>query len=407
MKERYFLKILSKYSFLFGISNYLIFTGNNFVLSLLLFLWFILLVFTSCLLKDKKTNFFILPLVLMCIPALFMTKINDIILVAIISIFSIVFILKDRYKAIYYSSKTRLSKGIFVVFIIFLFSHFAYDITRFENVLLPYFLVYLVSSIILAKNTRNTVLTNKNRIINIVSSLCVLSIVFILSINSVRKTLFLMISKFISLLEYLLIYIVLLILKLLHLDKFYPKFDSKTYKADYHTGFKHNKIIQNHHNTVIFNYILLTIAIILIIFLIIKIIKIIKNLQKNHILSNSPEEYIETSEFIFNLDILKHKNNLINTLKKNIFPKNNRNKIRHYYYKYMKKCIKENICLNKSDTSYDINKKSKNIFDLNVIDSMRKIYIKIRYTNSAVTDTDVAKFIDQYNKLHVNRKSNN
>ena len=70
------------------------------------------------------------------------------------------------------------------------------------------------------------------------------------------------------------------------------------------------------------------------------------------------------------------------------YPEDLREQVRFFYRRYLEKLKNKDIEIAKSDTSFDINKKAKEVFN-HSIDDIRKIYIRCRYGNKKVTKEDV------------------
>lgn len=397
MKEKYFFKILNRFSLLFAIFNYLTFSGENILLNVFLFIWFVLLIFISYCTKNKDKKYYIIPLLVMCVPVFFIRNISDILLFIIIFAFAVLFILKDNYNLFFSSSKKEFKKGIFIISFIFIFSFICRDLPRFERVLLPYFLIFLVSTIILSRISRIHNSSKQINIINIFYTVIFSFIIFTLCVKNVKNFIFLGIKNIFLGLGKIIYSLIYLVLKLLP-NNMMPNLDDSEYEYKYDPlgslGNGNQTIPTNQHITI---YILGVIALILLIFIITILIKhLFVNRKSGKLIQ---EEYTEYNEFILNKTLKNYKDNLLNKLKNTFSSKNNKEKIRYYYHNYMKECIKKDISLEKSDTSYEINLKSRKTFNDNIINNLRKIYVKIRYSNCNVDDATVTEFIEHYKKL--------
>lgn len=131
--------------------------------------------------------------------------------------------------------------------------------------------------------------------------------------------------------------------------------------------------------------------ILLAVYIIMKIFKGIVNSE------NESEEYSEEKEFMVSSkeEDKKLKNRILDFMRH----RSNDEKIRHYYQKYIKKCIDEDIEINETDTTEEIRDKSKDKFNKTIIDSIRNIYIKIRYGEKEASRETVREMADYYTTI--------
>ncbi len=80
------------------------------------------------------------------------------------------------------------------------------------------------------------------------------------------------------------------------------------------------------------------------------------------------------------------------------YPEDLKEQVRFFYRRYLEKLKNKDIEIAKSDTSFDINKKAKEVFN-HGIDDIRKIYIRCRYGNKKVTKEDVDNIKNLYENL--------
>lgn len=105
-------------------------------------------------------------------------------------------------------------------------------------------------------------------------------------------------------------------------------------------------------------------------------------------------DFVETREHI---DI---RENIVNKTNKKLYLKlkngNYKDKIRYYYYRFLRDCIRKDVALNVSDTTYEINNKAKAIFNKQSLEQMRNIYLKAKYTEYECTVNDFERFHENY-----------
>ena len=80
-------------------------------------------------------------------------------------------------------------------------------------------------------------------------------------------------------------------------------------------------------------------------------------------------------------------------------PKNPRLAIRYYYRKFLKICLEKGCPALKGDTSEDINKNNRNNFSLENIGRLRELYIKARYSEHAINNSESKEARDLVKRL--------
>ena len=129
--------------------------------------------------------------------------------------------------------------------------------------------------------------------------------------------------------------------------------------------------------------------------LILFIIYMIKKLFKSRVFNRIKEEKNYTEEREFIQIINRNKGDKRRLLK----PKELKEQIRFYYKKYLIKIEKKGIVIENSDTSFDVNRKAKENFNRENIESLRNIYISIRYGEVYVNEDIVKEMKDIYKKV--------
>uniref|UniRef100_A0A7C3RLB3 DUF4129 domain-containing protein n=1 Tax=Dictyoglomus thermophilum TaxID=14 RepID=A0A7C3RLB3_DICTH len=131
-------------------------------------------------------------------------------------------------------------------------------------------------------------------------------------------------------------------------------------------------------------YIFVTVTLILIIYWVMK--RFYRTYKKE-------ENYIEEKEFIFpSLNPIK--------MLQNLFGRDNLNPIREYYRKYLLDSREMGADIRYSDTTYDVYKKTSDLFNDNSLKRMRNIYIEVRYGFGRITSELIKEFKKLYKSLN-------
>ncbi len=101
------------------------------------------------------------------------------------------------------------------------------------------------------------------------------------------------------------------------------------------------------------------------------------------------EEYSESRESILSLGERTSRFPKISGL---FVPRNGGEAIRHYYKQFLHFSLKKEINIEQSDTTLEINKKGERHFDKDVLETMRTIYIQVRYGGETCGEETVRNF---------------
>lgn len=338
----------------------------------ILYVWLCICGFLINYLNKKKSKLFIIPSIAIFAPIVLSKNYTDALCIGFYGFVVIVLVLKGMNYLKYTVELDMFRKGLFIIGGTFVISLMG-GIGLFTTYSTSYILIYLVSAILLLRNLRfyeyNTEKLEGTKV-NRVSSVLLIVAAFVLSLESVRnavveiikKTYLFIIDKLLYLTSWLIIWlgnilgtiitsIINFIRKLLGynqveffknspLNIFKPKQDDNKALI--------NNLIENKY----FIIIMKVLIIVVIALILIKLLKGLVNSQSN------TEDYIEEKEYISKEGVdEKPRRNIFEFLK----PKTDSQKIRLLYQKYMHVCINNDINLSETDTTEDINLKSKSI----------------------------------------------
>lgn len=80
-------------------------------------------------------------------------------------------------------------------------------------------------------------------------------------------------------------------------------------------------------------------------------------------------------------------------------PKDANEQVRFYYVRFLKLCLDNKIGLSKSDSSLEVNRKAAPIFSKALLEQMRSIYIKARYSGMQLEEGSKNEFLTCYDSL--------
>ncbi|MCX7795388.1 MAG: hypothetical protein N2380_02555 [bacterium] len=424
-----YLKIISNISLAFGIFGFLlssigIFNNTEIYNTELLYVWVILTSFLIYRLSSKKV-FTILLSVLPFLPVLFMRDSLNITFISIVGIYNLYLLSRIVRRLTYGSSVEEFEKVIPIVIIITIISvavslAFPDKAMIYNRSVLPYFVVYLVSTVILLRTLRyieysSTENKDMNKV-NLFYSVGIITISFLLSLPTVRAILWrgisvgftYVISSFLMGLAWLVFGVFYLFDKIISLlGRFFKpvKRELPEIKMDELTKRIFNmarteegkKLLERKNTTSNVNQILLIIFSIVIILLITYIVyTLFKRYESRH--KPREEDYIETKEFI---TIKKEEGSgVLKRILERLRPKDPVEKIRLYYKRYLLMCKEKEVGLRDSDTTLDIYSKSRSFFNKEVLPRIREIYIKVRYGLENPSNETVKEFIALYKRIN-------
>lgn len=425
-----YLKIISNISLIFGIFGFLLNSIgmlNNVELhhTEILYLWTVLNSLFIYRFYSKKIISIPLGFLLFS-PLLFMRDTLDIVFVSIIGLYSIYLLSRIIKRLTYGSSVEEFEKAVPIIIAITIISigislAFPDKAIIYSRSVLPYLVVYLVSTIILLRTLRYIEYSSsENKDINKVNlaySIGIISLSFTLSLPAVRALIWrgisigftYTISGFLMGLAWLIFGVLYILDKIVSfLGRFFKpvKREIPEIKMDELTKRIFNMTRMGEGREIIkektatsssTNYILIIILGILIIIILAYIIFI---LFKRYESRRTPkeEDYIETKEFI---TIKKEEgSNILKKFLERLRPKDSTEKIRLYYKRYLLMCKEKEIGLKESDTTLDIYSKSKEFFNKEVLPRIREIYIRVRYGLENPSNETVKEFITLYKRIN-------
>lgn len=384
------LEITSLISFIFSILL-ILFNKVDIREIYIIFIYFnfIMILYSLLLHKSKLWNFILLLLPLLLI---FFNDNNSIYLISVSSVVFIYYSLSSLGKGDSYSFSRKL-KFSYVLYLILAFIGIVS--VRFRLLIyksIPFILIYIVTMILLIRNLRNqehmlSSRKSKKQIYIYLFGVFIVSLIGSLPgvrafiINSVEKLYILMANTIFKV-----GYFIIAVIANIFFGFFGLFIDNEISKKNVDvllenisrnntTGNENNYVPTLRNISPILNIIIAIIVLSFIAFIIIKIVKV-KGKRSIEGLS-----YTEKREFI---KLEKRKT----IIKRDLYLyKNNREKVRYYYKKYLKSLTKDNVKLKSSDTSLDILKKAENQV-LNNKD-IREIYIKSRYSSKDIKEKDI------------------
>lgn len=386
-------------NFVFGLMGY-----NN--TNGLIYVWLCFIGFSINHFLREKSKLLFLSVIILFLPLITAKSISTLVFLLIYCCLTIVLVVRSMSNVRYEIELYMFKKGIFFCLGTCIVSIFFGAVDIFTSFSAYYVIIYLVSSILLLRNLRlaqYTEYSKKARRINNRYSIFIVIVSFILSVDYVRETVvriiknvYLYISQlFLYLFSWLIVGIsngIFIILKAL-----IGKAGRNTQKID--VNVENNildsilieegePLLSKLINNTLFKNIVNAFLIFLVVYI---IVRLLRGYGKKEIKN---EEYSEEKEFILRSKEgdKRLKNRILNLIK----PRSNEDKIRQYYQKYMIKCLDENIEIKAADTTEEIRNKSLKIFDKTIINSMRNIYIKIRYGEEKISRETVKEMARYY-----------
>lgn len=397
MIEIIMLELISLVSFLYALI--LIFFQFTFMNRLAgIFIWTIIsaLIISISIGKSKGYN---LTVLLLFAPLLFYRDFPYIILILITTIIIFIYILSSLQKGKYHGYANMFKKSI-ILYIVLLYlkiigTQFKWFLGK-ESIFL---IIYLLSSIVLIRSIRH--LDTNIDVRNIKNSnrkyLISIAVVFVIgTFDRFRNSIFVGVSKVFEFIEYVLYILTYPLIRFL--TWFYAQMEDimKAQEEIIENGLPSAAItepemVESFTQYVQRNFLILKILsasflFIAVIFILYKLLS--KNGERNYI----GAEYTEHREYI--KDEKKKKRRLFG----DPYPRKPKDQIRYYYRKYLDKLDKEDIEILKTDTSFEINKKARNIFGSDV-EKIRNIYIESRYSSRDVDKEVVEEMKGSYKNL--------
>lgn len=401
MTETVLLEVISIVSFLFTILTPIM-PYTSLSRFLYIFIW---TVFSSAVfgIYYSKRKIYRILILLLIIPVLFFKSSQAIyfflIIAAIMYFYLTRHLLKGDYRDYGYNFKKSIA---FIAGLMFIFS-LSESTGESYRYLLPFLIIYLLSSLILIRTLRHldsnmdiSVIQRLNRrylIIIIITS-------FLVTIDKLRGVLFFIVGSIYKI-------IVNIVLTILYTILYYPlnlifyymqklvyslmlRQNTQEEQPMEIVGFDLSEFIGEEYaitESPIVDYALQVIFLILISYIIYRVIK------KSGTRQEKDSEYIIEREFIRGLK------NKTSTRKRFFKPRNLQEQIRYYYRKYLVRLKSNEIIIEDSNTTLEINEMAQQIYNKQLVDEIRDIYIENRYGNKKSTKNDVKKIEELYKQI--------
>lgn len=394
------IEIISIVSFLYSLLTMFIpFAPINQIF--LVYIWTIIVSVVFAL-NQGKSRVYDLSVLLLLLPLIFYNDIKSIIFILITMIIIFLYIKKSLLKGNYYTyaNKLKVTSIVYIVLTYMKIVANGFQLSMGDEI--SFFIMYLLSSIILIRSVRHlnsNMDIKKIRRNNIMYIVFISISLFIANLDSFRKSLFLTVSNILDTLLLIIYYpLYLLWLPIEKIMFFFMDMESKQeviQGAIENTGENPGVIedvgehIAKHipKDFTIFKIIAVILLILLSIYIIYKLIIKAGNKQYEGL------EYSEEREFI-----KEEKNKRKGRFTRDKYPKELKEQIRYYYRRYLNKLKKQNIEINNSDTSLEINSKAEMIYEKE-IEKIREIYIESRYSDKIVDEYIVQEMEEIYKQL--------
>ncbi|HAZ37173.1 MAG TPA: hypothetical protein DEF85_04210 [Clostridiaceae bacterium] len=408
------IKVVNKLSVIFAVLSFIMSDNVSKLTGNLLYLWLCLSSFLILKFKEKNKAASYIFSILIFLPLFIPSSTAELIYKIVVVTFCLVLTYIGSKNISYGQSLEEVKKETIAIGVLFIISFLGNSLKYFEDSSAEYVMVYFVSSIILLRMQRyydNVKDNNKANIqrFNIIAPLLILCITIILSLETVRNAVlnflvkaYLIFADILGTLLTWLFYAIgfLIMIASNAIKKLIERLDKKdlppeeeSFNDIKHFAEKNKGKLQGIHDSKMLALIFKIALIALILYIFYRIYK--KNYGKN---AKEEKDYeAEEREFIKKEDNVKHTlfNRIINTFNFN----KEENEIRNKYKKFMKICIKKGIPINGSDTTGDINTKSKGAFNSSNLNVLRCIYIKVRYGNKNINEEEEKKFNLNYDEI--------
>lgn len=397
------LDIIIKLSFIFSILTYMI-PYNSLSNYSIIFVMSILTAFLGSYIKQKDGPYYLVGLLMLPFYFLFRCD-GSIPFITLVIFFIYFFIIRHSDISTYGYYQDNFKRGFAIYIGMIVFSYFSMTISFLNNISGFFMIIYFVSYVIFIRsirhmeNNQDMELINKQ---NTIYSIVVLVMSILLTMDKVvnflgywiRWIYTFIVDLFIRLFYWLFIgagyismFMVDIFKKLFGNNQMPPEEAEKNAEDIWETA-KNKKTIKI--PPIILNIIDWVIRVLLILLVIYTIVRIFKRAAKRE---KVRDEYVEESEFIRANKDKQTKN------KRFTLPKNNEEKIRYYFRKFMNKCNKEGVPIVEEDTTADINMKASNKYEGNTLDYLRDIYIPVRYGDKKVNKETVKEYKRKYKKI--------
>lgn len=407
-----FIRIINRLSIVFSLIGLLMTNSYRSVFdNFILFLWTSSIALLTYFLKNKNNKNKIIPIFIMYLPMMNVKSFIDGAYVFSIITTAVITIIKMDDEITYYEYLDEFSKGKKLFIGLLVVSLLIMSIEVFNKEVALYAIIYLITSILLLRvlryreHSRDYKEFNRK---NIIYAAVVSIVSFILSFDRVREIIFKLISTiskyaagaFWLAFGWFFKLIIYLLLKPFEYLKNIAERDEKK-KQLINNLLKNNKDqihkkadIPNQSEFMVFIYKMVVLLVVLLIILFV-LYKIFNN-KKARKVKNF--DYEETREFITG-ENNKEKAPLSKFIKK-LKPGTYREQIRVIYKKFILKTKKAGINIEKNDTTLDINTKAGGLYEKTLVEYLREIYIKVRYSSYEPDKETRDNFITAFKKLY-------
>ncbi|NLX62006.1 MAG: hypothetical protein GXZ06_05750 [Tissierellia bacterium] len=366
-----------------------------------IFLVFLWIVFASLAfaLIHTKSRIGEISILLLLMPLIFYRDRKSIFFIILVTAFIYLYIKKSLLEGSHHEYAYKIKRTYILCAILGYLSIKLFGVDGYISTALPFFTIYLISSLILLRTIRhidsNLDLGNIRK--NNTKYLIFMAVVFLI-IASEKLRIFIwtsfngMLNKLLITMVYPLYLIGSLLGRYIEKIKKDPELLSIVISKmeDIKKDLKLEEIVEE---AVVLDFTILKIISALILFIIVAFI-VYRLIMRTSTKIYSTISYTEEREFMKKTNKKKRRRWFF----REKYPEDLREQVRFFYRRYLEKLKNKDIEIAKSDTSFDINKKAKEVFN-HGIDDIRKIYIRCRYGNKKVTKEDVDNIKNLYENL--------
>ncbi|NLW39605.1 MAG: hypothetical protein GXY96_01560 [Tissierellia bacterium] len=400
------IQLISLLSFIFPLLIILlpwISIDNFFVL----FFWFLLISYLELIFKKKGKKYFYLNFLLL-LPAIKYPSIGNVVFLSIAAYYTYYYIFQ-------YSSGMRM--GFFrkdfqnklkIILVALIISQITGKLTSSGKDIIPFILIYFISTIILLRNIRHLEHSpdvDRMKRSNAIFAISISILYLLLGMESLKafiyrwiKAIYIWITdQIFKILYWPIVYMSYYVEKLI---RYIMSLMANNQLASSPEGVNGEldfaEWVQNEPTFPLWLSRLLTIAVIIALGLFLAYISYY--LFKKKVVNKRKEglSYREEREFIGIREDKKRKERIL------FKPKGIREQIRYYYRKLLIKMEKRGVNITSSDTSFEINLKAEKNMDGKALDDLRRIYIEARYKEGEIDESKVKKMKKLYKRLNRN-----
>lgn len=412
------LKLINRISIVFAILEFIFGLAGSERVSGILYIWVCIFSFGISYFNNRKKVISVLLSLMMFIPLIFVKSTNRLIFEIAVMLFSIYISYRNVLDSDYELEIDAFKKGVILFSVMFIISVITLNLEIFDSFSTQYILIYLISSVVIMRTMRLIKYNKDNsdgKRINRRYTICMIAFAAVMSIDAVKSGIIKGISFIYNIIawffEHVLYWLIIgfgyaMEFLMSILTKLFRKLAANDNDVIIKNTMRNKKILKGQgesfaeilFNSPIFKVIFRIALVFLILYV---VIKIIKGMSINREEENG---YIEDKEFIKRER--KGHGDLIRKISLSIRPKSPVEYIRYYYQRFMNLCIKKGVLITNKDTTKEINDKSKVEFDDVLLEGMRGIYIKTRYSNDEISKDMAEDFKKSYGKIKTVKKIN-